>query len=47
LDRKELRVVTVCQSGHRSAIAMMSLQLLGIKDMRALAGGLNVWNAAK
>jgi rhodanese-related sulfurtransferase len=47
LDRKELKVVTICQSGHRSAIAMMSMQLLGFKDVKSLAGGLNAWNAGK
>jgi rhodanese-related sulfurtransferase len=46
LDRKDLRIVTICKSGHRSAIAMMAMQLLGFKDVKSLAGGLNAWNAA-
>ena len=46
LERADLKIVTICRDGHRGIIAMMTLQLLGFKDVRALEGGLKAWNAA-
>jgi rhodanese-related sulfurtransferase len=33
-------IVVICGSGHRSAIAMMALQLAGFEDVESLEGGL-------
>ncbi len=37
--------VLYCGSGHRSAIAMVAMQLLGYSDVRSLAGGTGAWTA--
>lgn len=37
--------VVYCGSGHRSAIAMVAMQLMGYTDVRSLAGGTNGWTA--
>lgn len=39
-------IVVYCGSGHRSAIAMTSLNLLGYKHVRSLLGGFGGWTAA-
>jgi rhodanese-related sulfurtransferase len=39
-------IVVTCGSGHRSAMAMAALQLLGYKNVKSLAGGLSAWKAA-
>ena len=36
-------IVLVCSNGHRSAIAMAVLQMLGYKKARSLEGGLRQW----
>ena len=46
LDRTYKYIVTVCPNGHRSAIALMMLQLLGFRDVHTLDGGLKAWRAA-
>jgi len=38
--------VVVYALGHRSAIAMMAMQMLGYEDVRSLAGGVNAWTTA-
>jgi rhodanese-related sulfurtransferase len=40
-------IVVVCNTGHRAAIGMAVLQMLGYKKARSLEGGLNAWRAAK
>ncbi len=40
-------IVVVCGSGHRSAIGMAALQMLGYKNAKSLAGGMQSWQAAK
>ena len=40
-------IVVVCSTGHRAAIGMAVLQMLGYKKARSLEGGLNAWRAAK
>ena len=43
---KAAAVVIYCGSGHRSAIAMEALQLLGYTNVKSLAGGFGAWKAA-
>jgi len=40
-------VVIYCASGHRGAIAMTALRLMGYTDVSNLGGGLGGWKAAK
>lgn len=40
-------MVIYCGSGHRSAIAMTALQLLGYKNVRSLLGGTTSWKAGE
>ncbi len=40
-------IVVVCSSGHRSAIGMAVLRMLGYKNATSLAGGMRAWQAAK
>jgi rhodanese-related sulfurtransferase len=40
-------IVLVCDTGHRSAIGMAILQMLGYKKAKTLEGGLQSWQAAK
>ncbi len=44
---KTAPVLVYCASGHRGAMAMMSMRLLGYTDVVNLNGGLNAWKAAK
>ncbi len=37
------RFVVVSKSGHRAALGMMSMQLLGFHFVRALDAGLDEW----
>jgi rhodanese-related sulfurtransferase len=39
-------IVVTCGSGHRSAMGMEALQLLGYTNVKSLAGGLNAWKTA-
>ncbi|HEX7588632.1 MAG TPA: rhodanese-like domain-containing protein [Anaerolineae bacterium] len=43
----EKDIVVVCDTGHRSAIGMAILQMLGYKKARTLDGGMQSWQAAK
>ncbi len=47
LPAKDKPVVIYCASGHRGAIILMALKLMGYENVRNLAGGLNAWKAAK
>ena len=44
---KAAPVVIYCASGHRGAIAMMAMRMMGYTDVVNLAGGLGAWKAAK
>lgn len=43
---KDARIVVLCASGHRGAIIMMALRLMGYTDVVNLAGGLGAWKTA-
>jgi len=47
LPAKDAKIITVCASGHRGGIAMMSLRLLGYTDVVSLGGGVNGWKKAE
>jgi len=44
---KATPVVMICQSGHRGAMAMMALRMLGWTEVRSLNGGINGWVKAE
>lgn len=44
---KDARIVVMCASGHRGAIIMMALHLMGYTDVVNLAGGLGAWKTAE
>jgi rhodanese-related sulfurtransferase len=44
---KAAPIVVYCAVGHRGAMAMTSLRLLGHTNVRSLSGGFNAWVAAK
>jgi rhodanese-related sulfurtransferase len=44
---KAAPIVVLCQSGHRGAIVMMYLRMIGYTNVRNLAGGMNAWAAAE
>lgn len=44
---KAAPIVVLCQSGHRGAIVMMYLRMIGYTEVRNLAGGMNAWAAAE
>ena len=41
---KNIPVVTICLSAHRSIPAVRVLRELGYKDVKQLAGGMRAWN---
>ena len=43
LEPKLTRFVVVSTSGHRAALGMMSMQLLGFHFIRGLEDGLDAW----
>ena len=47
LPAQNQAIVVICGSGHRSAMGMMTLQLLGYTNVKSLAGGFAAWEAAK
>ncbi|MCL4394822.1 MAG: rhodanese-like domain-containing protein [Chloroflexi bacterium] len=47
LPAKDQPIVVMCGSGHRSALGMEALQLLGYSNVKSLAGGFGAWKAAK
>ncbi len=46
LPNLEQNIIVYCGSGHRSAIAMTALNLLGYKNVRSLMGGFGAWTKA-
>jgi rhodanese-related sulfurtransferase len=46
LPAKDQPIVVTCGSGHRSALGMMTLQMLGYTNVKSQAGGFNAWKAA-
>lgn len=44
---KDAPIVIYCASGHRGAIAMMALHLMGYTNVKNLGGGLGAWKTAK
>lgn len=40
-------IVVVCSTGHRSAIGMAILQMLGYSKAKSMTGGMQAWTAAK
>jgi rhodanese-related sulfurtransferase len=42
---KAMPIIAVCQSGHRGAMAMMSLRMMGYTNVLSLAKGINGWSA--
>lgn len=47
LPAMDREIVTVCDSGHRSTVGMVVLQLLGYKNAKSLVGGMAAWQTAK
>ncbi len=47
LPAKDQPIVFLCQSGHRGAIAVMYLRMMGYTNVRNLGGGMNAWVAAE
>jgi rhodanese-related sulfurtransferase len=47
LPDKAAKIVVLCKSGHRGAMTLMALRMLGYTDVRNLAGGMNAWVAAE
>ncbi|HEU0292687.1 MAG TPA: rhodanese-like domain-containing protein [Anaerolineales bacterium] len=47
LPAKDQPIVIYCASGHRGAMVMASLQMLGYTDVKNLAGGLGGWKKAE
>lgn len=47
LPAKDQPIIIYCASGHRGAMLMASLQMLGYTDVRNLAGGLGAWKKAE
>ncbi len=46
LPAKDQPIVTLCANGHRGAMAMETLQMLGYTNVKSLANGFNAWKAA-
>lgn len=46
LPAKDQPIVTYCAIGHRGAVAMMTLQLLGYTNVKSLVGGFKAWQGA-
>lgn len=44
---KATPIVTVCSAGHRGAVAMMALRMLGYTNVNSIFGGLGAWTADK
>ena len=47
LPAQDQPIVIYCASGHRGALVMSALQLLGYTDVKNLAGGLGGWKKAE
>jgi rhodanese-related sulfurtransferase len=44
VQARQRKVVVICRSGNRSALATMTMQLMGYKDLYSLKTGLKGWN---
>lgn len=44
---KAAKIVTLCQGGHRGALALMAMRMTGYTGVRNLGGGMNAWIAAE
>jgi rhodanese-related sulfurtransferase len=44
-DKRAL-IITECENGHRAAVAMLALNLLGYSNVKTLMGGLSAWTKA-
>ncbi|MBI5295094.1 MAG: hypothetical protein HY869_06430 [Chloroflexi bacterium] len=42
---KAAAIISICQSGHRGALFMMALRMIGYTNVNSLAKGINGWNA--
>lgn len=47
LPGMDKEIVVVCDTGHRAAIGMAVLQMLGYKKAKTLEGGMQAWQTAK
>jgi rhodanese-related sulfurtransferase len=47
LPAKDQKIVITCASGHRGALGMMALRMLGYTDVVNLGGGINGWIKAE
>ncbi|PWH11922.1 MAG: hypothetical protein DDG60_15825 [Anaerolineae bacterium] len=47
LPAQDQKIVVTCASGHRGAMVMMALRLLGYQDVVNLGGGINGWKKAE
>lgn len=47
LALRDRPVVLYCRTGGRSALAALSLQGMGFKDVRSMAGGITAWQEAQ
>ncbi|MBP8164003.1 MAG: hypothetical protein KAX86_01080 [Anaerolineales bacterium] len=45
LPAKDAAIITICQSGHRGAMAMMALRMMGYANVNSMAKGINGWSA--
>lgn len=43
---KDAKIIVTCASGHRGAMIMMALRLMGYTDVSNLAGGIGAWKSA-
>jgi rhodanese-related sulfurtransferase len=43
---KAAPIVVTCASGHRGAMGLVALQMLGYTNVKSMAGGVNAWKAA-
>jgi len=46
LSHKDQPLVLYCRTGGRAALAALSLQRLGFRDVRSIAGGITDWAGA-
>ena len=47
LPGKDAPIVLVCGSGHRGALGLMALRMMGWTEVRNLGGGMGAWGAAE
>ncbi len=46
LPAKDQAIIAMCGSGHRSAMGMVALNMLGYSNVKSLAGGFGAWKTA-